>query len=343
MWNFTRALIGAAALLGLFGTGADAAKMNYVGSWVNTASYPLGSVIQYNNGLYYALKGNKNALNRNRAPDKETTWWQRVGTTGNTVLSGVGNPTSPELGEVGDFYINTQTSTIFGPKMAVSPYWLASGANLAGTAGGAGPVGPSGPAGPTGATGATGAVGTQGPDGAQGSQGSPGLQGLAGDMGPQGPAGASGPDGPRIVDANGKYVGIAWDTDMVIVETPTGRIVLEDFALGGPDAVGLSYESADCTGDAYIAVRGLVAVGGIVDESNRSWDPSGNQIVSGSLIYPAKPYEPMTMHSHWTSYYDPYGSPPGLVEACEVWDYTGYFGLKTSTPVDWTAPFGMEP
>ncbi len=81
-----------------------------------------------------------------------TAWFQAIGSEGpqgasgadgKTVLNGITNPTSE--GTNGDFYINTSTNTLFGPK--ASGVWP-SGVSLVG---------------PTGATGATGATGPAGP------------------------------------------------------------------------------------------------------------------------------------------------------------------------------------
>ncbi len=74
------------------------------------------------------------------------------GTNGNTILSGTSAPSSG-VGANGDFYINTATFTIYGPKASGS--WptgvVYKGAD-----------GATGPAGPTGATGATGPAGASG-------------------------------------------------------------------------------------------------------------------------------------------------------------------------------------
>jgi hypothetical protein len=87
-----------------------------------------------------------------------------AGTNGLSVLSGATDPTAA-VGVDGDFYINTATSTIFGPKIAL--VWPA-GVSLIGATGStgpqgsqgvAGPIGPNGPQGPTGTTGATGSKG----------------------------------------------------------------------------------------------------------------------------------------------------------------------------------------
>lgn len=54
------------------------------------------------------------------------------GTNGSTVLSGASNP-GAGAGNVGDFYINTTTSTLFGPKL--SGGWPLSGTSLVGPTG----------------------------------------------------------------------------------------------------------------------------------------------------------------------------------------------------------------
>jgi integrin beta 8 len=96
---------------------------------------------------------------------------------------GAGAPTSG-VGSNGDFYLNTTTGDIYGPKTAGA--WGSSVFNIA--------EGQQGPAGPAGADGADGA------DGAPGATGSQGLQGIQGEVGPQGPQGPAGPTGPAGAD-----------------------------------------------------------------------------------------------------------------------------------------------
>ena len=96
-----------------------------------------------------------------------------AGVNGNTILNGAGDPTA-SIGADGDFYINTATNTIFGPRIAGN--WP-RGVPITG------PRGATGPQGPQGATGATGLQGPQGQTGATGAQG------------PQGPTGATGAAG----------------------------------------------------------------------------------------------------------------------------------------------------
>jgi hypothetical protein len=95
------------------------------------------------------------------------------GADGKTVLNGLSNP-SNQLGYDGDFYVNTNTLNIFGPKTAgnwgdSTPLTGADGAP--GADGSAGPAGLTGATGPTGSAGPAGATGPQGPTGATGAQG----------------------------------------------------------------------------------------------------------------------------------------------------------------------------
>lgn len=92
--------------------------MGYLGPWKNTTTDATGGVITHNSGIYYALKSTKSAPNKNFIPSSNPSWWAQVGTIGNTALSGVANPASPRLGQVGVYYINTMTNTMFGPKTA---------------------------------------------------------------------------------------------------------------------------------------------------------------------------------------------------------------------------------
>lgn len=84
------------------------------------------------------------------------------GTNGNTILNGSGNPSSGQ-GVNGDFFLNTTSSTLFGPK--ASGAWPGSGTVL---------VGPAGAAGGTGAAGANGNTvlnGASNPSSGQGANG----------------------------------------------------------------------------------------------------------------------------------------------------------------------------
>jgi hypothetical protein len=108
-----------------------------------------------------------------------------AGTNGNSVLNGATAPNNNQ-GVNGDFFINTATNTIYGPK--ANGAWPA-GVSLVGSQGPTGATGLQGPAGAAGATGPAGATGLQGPAGVAGPQGPAGATGPAGVAGPQGPAG----------------------------------------------------------------------------------------------------------------------------------------------------------
>jgi hypothetical protein len=139
----------------------------------------------------------------------------------NTVLNGKGAP-SNTLGINGDFYIDTRSLLISGPKK--SGKWPAArslqGANgtngtdgrngndaksvstASAVAGPAGPKGERGEKGVDGVAGSSGAAGVAGVPGAQGPSGSTGPAGSGG-TGAQGPAGATGPAGSGSAGAQG--------------------------------------------------------------------------------------------------------------------------------------------
>jgi hypothetical protein len=114
----------------------------------------------------------------------------------NTILNGKGAPKS-SLGSNGDFYIDTRSLLLYGPKSKGK--WPAPQSMQ-------GPTGASGSDGKNGADGKaisnasinSGVKGEQGEKGEKGEQGLPGVAGApgsAGAMGPAGPAGAVGPAG----------------------------------------------------------------------------------------------------------------------------------------------------
>jgi hypothetical protein len=99
---------------------------------------------------------------------------------GSAWRQGVGSPGSG-LGSNGDYYLDTATGDIYGPKTAGA--WGASIYNIA--EGQEGPAGPTGPAGATGPQGPTGATGAQGPAGATGPAGPSGADATYSDATPQ--------------------------------------------------------------------------------------------------------------------------------------------------------------
>ncbi|GDX24267.1 hypothetical protein LBMAG10_09320 [Actinomycetes bacterium] len=108
----------------------------------------------------------------------------------NTLLNGLGAPNSTD-GIDGDFYLDTLSSNLYGPKKKGK--WPLPKSLV-------GPVGPQGPIGKQGSDGKVGDKGTStssaGSQGTQGTQGTQGIQGVQGASGPAGPSGPSGPQGP---------------------------------------------------------------------------------------------------------------------------------------------------
>jgi hypothetical protein len=88
-----------------------------------------------------------------------------AGLNGLSILNGINNP-SITAGVNGEFYINTTTNQLFGPKTSGS--W-GTGINLVGATGATGPVGAVGATGTQGSIGLPGATGAQGPVGPKGS------------------------------------------------------------------------------------------------------------------------------------------------------------------------------
>ncbi len=121
-----------------------------------------------------------------------------AGADGKTILNGTTAPSSG-VGVNGDFYINTATNTIFGPK--AGGVW-GGGTSLVGATGAAGPAGANGT---NGATGPAGAQGPAGPTGATGPAGSGGgTLDQAYDFGGAGAGKTITADsGPVIINASG--------------------------------------------------------------------------------------------------------------------------------------------
>lgn len=114
----------------------------------------------------------------------------------NTILNGKGAPKS-SLGANGDFYIDTRSLLIYGPK---SKGKWPTPQSIQGPTGASGSDGKNGADGKaiSGASISSGTKGEQGEKGEKGEQGLPGpagAPGIAGAIGPAGPAGAIGPAG----------------------------------------------------------------------------------------------------------------------------------------------------
>lgn len=130
--------------------GADGTGINLAGRKPTYADLPTG-LTSADAGTAYTLDAD------NLMYVWDGTAWPASGSgmpvDGRSVLSGPADPTSAD-GRVGDFWINTATSVIWGPKATGG--WPANGTSL---------IGPQGPQGAQGPQGPAGADGTDGTDG----------------------------------------------------------------------------------------------------------------------------------------------------------------------------------
>ncbi|MGB1225861.1 MAG: hypothetical protein ACPHCN_17225 [Mycobacterium sp.] len=157
-------------------------------------------------------------LKKASGADYDTQWADESGGSGgtNTVLNGSGAP-SGATGADGDFYIDTASEAIYGPKAA--GVW-GSATSLVGPAGGQGPAGADGQDGADGAQGPVGPAGADGTDGADGADGRTVLSGSGA------PGGGLGSDGDFYIDTTGNDLygpksGGAWGSATSLVG-PTG-------------------------------------------------------------------------------------------------------------------------
>lgn len=160
----------------------------------------------------------------------------------NTILNGKGAP-KISTGIDGDFYIDTRSLLMYGPKK--KGRWpvpsnlqgptgptgnpgksgndgktISSASTTSGPQGPQGPVGPKGEAGSPGAPGFSGSPGPAGPAGQDGAAGLPGSSGPAGSSGGSGPAGATGPAGSVGATGATGAQGPAGPSEVTVVDIP---------------------------------------------------------------------------------------------------------------------------
>jgi hypothetical protein len=146
------------------------------------------------------------------AATKPKTAGRTSSSTANTILNGKGAPLSTE-GIDGDFYIDTRSLLIYGPKKSKkwpAPQSLQGPVGASGTDGKNGGEGKtvssaSSVAGPSGAQGVIGEKGEKGETGSAGANGAAGIAGATGAQGATGPTGSSGGGGgtPGATGATG--------------------------------------------------------------------------------------------------------------------------------------------
>ncbi|MHA3044972.1 tail fiber domain-containing protein [Riemerella anatipestifer] len=221
-----------------------------------------------------------------------------AGADGKSVLNGTAEPLST-VGTVGDFYINTATNQIYGPKTAngwgagtslVGPTGPKGDRGLTGPAGPqglqglAGPIGPSGAKGDKGDTGAVGPQGPQGIAGAKGDKGDVGPQGPKGDkgdtgaVGPQGPQGIAGakgdkgdvgPQGPKGDKGDTGAVGATGPRGLT---GPAGATGAQGFSM--LSGTGVPASSLGIDGDSYVDAT----TGTVYKKSSGSWTSTGQTL-----------------------------------------------------------------
>ena len=154
----------------------------------------------------------------------------------NTILNGRGAPKS-SLGIDGDFYIDTRSLLIYGPKRKgkwPAPQSIQGPTGPSGNDGRNGSdgktvsasnvntvVGPQGIQGAIGPVGPQGEKGEQGLPGATGASGAPGISGSAGASGANGAQGPAGPIGPAgAMGAKGE-TGTSGSSEVTVIDIPT--------------------------------------------------------------------------------------------------------------------------
>ncbi len=212
----------------------------------------------------------------------------------NTVLSGTASPASA-LGQDGDFYIDTDNSEIYGPKMAgiwgagVTLYGPQGLQGLKGDAGDKGDAGANGETGDIGPQGLQGLQGTEGDTGAQGPQGERGLQGDRGVIGPQGNKGDQGdtgitgplgPEGPAGQDAAEPYTVLSGIAAPALALGQNGDFYIDtdNSEIYGPKTSGVWGASISLIGP-----QGLQGFKGDMGDKGDAGDqgPQGNQGIPG--------------------------------------------------------------
>ncbi|MCH5718089.1 hypothetical protein [Niabella hibiscisoli] len=144
------------------------------------------------------------------------------GADGTIIRTGTGAPTAATPGAINDFYLDTNTGILYGPRTATA--YPTTGVSLRGATGA------------NGANGATGAAGANGANGATGATGAAGTNFIAG---PNAPTGGQGKDGDTYFATTtstlyGPKVAGAWPaTGTAIGVTATPRVFFLDVKLDG--------------------------------------------------------------------------------------------------------------
>jgi hypothetical protein len=195
----------------------------------------------------------------------------------NTFLNGLGAPNATN-GIDGDFYLDTLSSNLYGPKKKGK--WPLP-KNLVGPVGPQGPVGKQGSEGKVGDKGAsTSSAGTQGTQGIQGPQGTQGTPGPAGSSGPSGGAGiagsvgATGAPGPQGSPGSAGAPGVGATGLQGVAGTP-----------GSTGARGPIGETGTAGADGPQGTAGILTlIRGVVSSLSLSTSSAGTGIDSSAVV-----------------------------------------------------------
>jgi hypothetical protein len=192
-----------------------------------------------------------------QGPQGETGAAGNDGADGRTILSGAVAPTTE--GEDGDFYLDTATNELYGPKTAgdwgipVSLVGPEGDQGIQGETGATGATGPTGPEGPQGDPGEQGIQGIQGTQGVQGEQGETGATGSTGPEGPEGPEGPPGDAGailPLVYPVGSIYTSIVSTNPNTLFGFGTWVAFGAGRVLVGRDSGDTDFDTAEETGGA---------------------------------------------------------------------------------------------
>jgi len=195
----------------------------------------------------------------------------------NTLLNGLGAPNATD-GIDGDFYLDTLSSNLYGPKKKGK--WPLP-KSLVGPVGPQGPVGRQGSEGKVGDKGAsTSSAGTQGTQGIQGPQGTQGTPGPAGSSGPSGGAGiagsvgATGAPGPQGSPGSAGAPGVGATGLQGVAGTP-----------GSTGARGPIGETGTAGADGPQGTAGILTlIRGVVSSLSLSTSSAGTGIDSSAVV-----------------------------------------------------------
>ena len=189
----------------------------------------------------------------------------------NTFLNGLGAPNATD-GIDGDFYLDTLSSNLYGPKKKGK--WPLP-KNLVGPVGPQGPVGKQGSEGKVGDKGAsTSSTGTQGIQGIPGTPGPAGSSGPSGGAGVAGSVGATGAPGPQGSPGSAGAPGIGATGLQGVAGTP-----------GSTGARGPIGETGTAGADGLQGTAGILTlIRGVVSSLSLSTSSAGTGIDSSAVV-----------------------------------------------------------